>query len=181
MTVFAQPCHWAFFISYIIYNWPRWSHIFWTYILSPQKVKVKHMFICKKKEKKKSKPITHGLFFSSILLHPIRLLANWKKRLILSKIQTKFQISQLPLVYMMEFISLLHSDLLPENCHWKKKRLREKYHQAAFQPNIPVPTVPEFKIRYFPNQQPRGTVTQGAAFPCMTVRILVQKKILTIM
>ena len=50
---------------------------------------------------------------------------------------------------MKEFISLLNFDLLPENYHWKKKRLREKYYQVTFQSNIPVPTVPAFKIRSF--------------------------------
>lgn len=147
MTVFAEPCPWAVFISYIIYNWPRWSHIFWTYILSPQKVKVKHMFICKKKNPDQS--CTASSFLAFYFTPSDCQLSGKKKGWCSSKIQTKVQISLQPLVYMKEFISLLHFDLLPENYHWKKKRLSEKYYQVTFQSNIPVPAVPAFKIRSF--------------------------------
>lgn len=148
MTVFGEPCPWGFFISYIIYSWPRWSHIFWTYILSPQKVKIKTMFI--HTQKKNLDQSCTALFFPNILLRLINLLANWKKvRLIL--LQDINQISDFTKVACLcEGIHLSPAFwLAASKLSLKKKRLREKYNQAIFQSNISVSTVPEFKISLF--------------------------------
>lgn len=102
----CKPRLQGFFISYIIYNWPKWSHIFWTYILSSQKVKVKSIFFYKI-----SSPIMHCLF----PFHTNKLLANWKEKARgCPKLQNKLKVSILPLVYMMEFIFLLNFYFLPK-------------------------------------------------------------------
>lgn len=127
MTVFAKPWPWGFFISYIIYNWPEWSHVFGTYIHSSQEVK-EYIYLLKNIQ------TNHAFIASSFPFHLIKLLSNWKKKAQGSPQDTLNQIWGLSTATCLyeeihlspAFLFATSKRLLGE----KKKRLREKCHQT---------------------------------------------------